>query len=122
MPRIVHFEITADNPDRAGKFYSQVFGWEIKKWEGPMDYWMIMTGDQSKPGINGGMLKRTEQGGTNCNTIDVPSADEFIRKITAAGGTIVLPKMAVPGVGWLAYFKDTEGNVSGIMQEDKNAN
>jgi predicted enzyme related to lactoylglutathione lyase len=125
MPRVIHFEIHADNPERAVAFYRQIFGWEMTKWGGPMEYWLITTGPSDKPGINGGLLKRRGPGPVDMQavnsyvgTIDVPSVDDFVGKITAAGGTIALPKMAVPGIGWLAYFKDTEGNIVGIMQSD----
>jgi hypothetical protein len=120
MPRVVHFEINADDAERAVKFYSQVFGWKIKKWEGPMDYWLVSTGEGS-PGIDGGLMKRMNPSATTVNTVDVPSVDEFLVKITKNGGQIVMPKRAVPGVGWMAYCQDTEGNVFGIMQEDSSA-
>lgn len=122
MPRVVHFEINATEPDRAAKFYADAFGWRTKKWEGPMNYWMLMTGEEGEPGINGGMMTKCEEGpqGT-INTIGVPSVDEYIDKITAAGGKITVPKMAIPTVGYLAYFTDTEGNTFGIMEEDESA-
>jgi predicted enzyme related to lactoylglutathione lyase len=55
------------------------------------------------------------------NSIEVPLLDEFAAKIEANGGTIVMPKMAIPGVGWLAYAKDTEGSIFGIMHSDPSA-
>jgi predicted enzyme related to lactoylglutathione lyase len=126
MSRVVHFEIHADDPQRAVNFYRSVFGWEIQKWEGPEDYWLVTTGKAPEPGIDGAILKR--MGPINGDavlayvcTVDVPSIDDAIAKITSHGGTIALPKMAVPGVGWLAYYKDTEGNIFGTMQSDQNA-
>ncbi len=116
MPRVVHFEIHVDDLNRASNFYKNVFGWKFDKWEGPQEYWLVTTGDASQPGINGGMMKRMDPAGSVYNSIDVPSVDEYMGKITAQGGQIVLPKMAIPGVGWLAYFKDTEGNVIGLWQ------
>ena len=83
-----------------------------------MDYWLISTGDAAKPGINGGMIRRKDPMGNVYNTIESESIDQSIAKINAAGGTIVVPKMPIPGVGWLAYFKDTEGNIFGVMQAD----
>ena len=120
MPREIHFEIPSTIPNRALKLYQQVFGWEFRKWDGPMDYWLIQTGSDDQPGINGGMIRRTGAAGT-LNTIDVPSVDDFVAKIEAHGGEIVLSKQAIPGVGWLAYAKDTEGVIFGVMQADKSA-
>ena len=121
MPRVVHFEINADDPERAVKFYQEVFGWKIKKWEGPMDYWLATTGPDDQPGINGGIMKRTDPQASTQNTVDVPSVDEFTKKVTERGGKVVVPKMPVPAVGYMAYCADTEGNVFGIMQEDPTA-
>jgi hypothetical protein len=121
MSRVVHFEIPADDPDRASGFYQQVFGWQINKWDGPEPYWLITTGDNNQPGINGGLMKRRHPDQPVVNTIDVLSVDDYVAKISQHGGEIVVPKMAVPGVGWLAYFKDTEGNIFGIMQSDDSA-
>ncbi len=120
MPRVCHFEIHADNPERAVKFYQQTFGWTIQKWDGPIPYWLVTTGPEGTPGINGGIMPRTE-GGSVYNTIDVPSVDDYVKKIEAAGGKVVRPKMAIPQVGYFAYCSDTEGNVFGIMQGDPNA-
>ena len=120
MPRVVHFEFNADEPERAVKFYQKVFGWEIKKWEGPMEYWLVMTGEKEKPGIDGGIMRRMDHE-TTIVTIDVPSVDEFIKKIKQAGGKVIKPKEAIPGVGYFAYCADTEGNLFGIMQENREA-
>jgi predicted enzyme related to lactoylglutathione lyase len=121
MPRVVHFEIPADNPERAIAFYQNVFGWEIEKWEGPMEYWLIMTGPEEEPGIDGGLTRRTEPGMGTENTIGVASIDEYLTKIEASGGKVLRPKSTVPGVGYLAYCQDTEGNTFGLMQEDTSA-
>ncbi|UCF78160.1 MAG: VOC family protein [Candidatus Eiseniibacteriota bacterium] len=120
MLRVTHFEIHADEPERAVEFYEKVFGWKIHKWQGPMEYWLVSTGPDGQPGINGGIMRR-EAGGTTYNTIDVPSVDEFIRKVGEAGGKVKAPKIAVPGVGYMAYCQDTEGNTFGIMEEDSSA-
>jgi len=121
MPRIIHFDIPADDPARAQKFYQDVFGWTFDKWNGPMEYWMAKTGDDKQPGINGGLAKRMPGQTGVTNTIDVPSVDEFARKIESKGGKIIMPKMAIPGVGYFAQCLDTEGNVFGIIQMDQNA-
>jgi len=120
MPRVVHFEIYADNPSRAAKFYSNVFGWKINKWEGPMEYWIVDTGT-SNPGINGGVTNRKSPNQTTINTVDVEDLDAYIKKVQSAGGKIVVAKGAVPGVGWLAYAGDSEGNTFGMMQADDKA-
>jgi predicted enzyme related to lactoylglutathione lyase len=109
------------NVEKTIKFYEKVFGWKIEKWKGPMDYWLIMTGDESKPGIDGGLGYEEEDFPKVVNTIDIDNIDEVIKKIEKNGGKIVRPKHAVPGVGWLAYFKDTEGIITGIMQNDPEA-
>ena len=121
MPRVVHFEICADQIERAAEFYQKVFGWEIKKWDGPEEYWMVKTGEKTQPGISGGMMKRQENLPSVINIIDVDSVDDFAEKITDNGGKIIVPKTAIFGVGWFAYFADTEGNISGIIQPDSKA-
>jgi predicted enzyme related to lactoylglutathione lyase len=121
MSRVIHFELPADDPQRAIKFYEDVFGWKFEKWEGPMEYWLITTGPEDQPGIDGGLAPRaTPETGTE-NTIGVTSVDEMVSKIESSGGKIIRPKSAVPGVGWLAYCEDTEGNTFGIMQDDPEA-
>ena len=119
MSRVVHFEISAEKPEEVISFYQNTFNWRFEKWEGPMEYWMIMTGDEKIPGIDGGLKIRDEMGTNTVNTIDVVSIDESIEKVVKNGGEIIVPKMAVPGVGWLANFKDPQGNVFGIMQSDE---
>jgi predicted enzyme related to lactoylglutathione lyase len=121
MKRIVHFDIPADDPKRAQKFYSEIFGWTFDKWNGPMEYWMVKTGDAKQPGIDGGLAKRMPGQAGVTNTIDVPSIDEYAKKIQANGGKIVMPKMPIVGVGYFAQCMDTEGNIFGIIQMDQNA-
>jgi uncharacterized protein len=121
MPRIIHFELPADNPERAAEFYENVFGWQFQKWEGPQEYWLITTGPKDQPGINGGLMRRQYPGAGTCNTVDVASVDGAVTTIAKHGGKNVVPKMAVPGVGYLAYCSDPEGNVFGLMQADPNA-
>jgi len=120
MPRVVHFEIGAEEPERAVKFYQDVFDWRVDKWEGPADYWLVMTGKDEEPGIDGAIMDRNPAQSV-INTVDVPSVDDFTKKVTDAGGKIVQPKIAVPDIGWFAYCADTEGNVFGIMEEDGSA-
>jgi predicted enzyme related to lactoylglutathione lyase len=126
MPRVIHFEIHAGDPDRAVKFYETLFGWTFQKWEGPMDYWLVTTGPDSQPGINGGLLRR--QGEIDGQaviayvcTVDVENIDASISKAQSNGAQVVVPKMPIPGMGWLVYCKDTEGNIFGMMQADPEA-
>lgn len=116
MNRVVHFEIAADSPERASKFYQEVFQWKIQKWEGPIDYWLATTGEENTPGINGAIKNRVEQQQMVVNTIDVSSVDRTIEKIKQAGGEVIMPKTEIPGVGFHAYCKDTEGNIFGILE------
>jgi predicted enzyme related to lactoylglutathione lyase len=120
MSRVIHFEFPADNPERAVKFYEDVFGWKIEKWGGPQDYWLVGTGEASEPGIDGAIARRQDIN-TVVNTMSVPSFDEAARKITDAGGKVITPRMAVTGVGYMAYCTDTEGTKFGIMEMDPNA-
>ena len=126
MPRVVHFEIYADAPERAIAFYRACFGWEFNKWEGPFDYWLITTGPKEETGIDGGLLKRTipidgESVIAYVCTLAVEDLDATAGTVEQHGGTIAMPKDVIPGVGWLAYFKDTEGNMFGVMQPDMSA-
>lgn len=135
MNRIVHFEIHAADPERAAQFYRDVFGWDIQEWvvpgiEMPEEnrYWLVTTGPQEEPGINGGILFRrgaAPAAGQPVNayvcTIGVASLDESVDRAVAAGATVALPKMPVKGIGWLAYCIDTEGNIFGMLQADQEA-
>jgi len=126
MPRVIHFEIHAENPKRAIKFYQNVLGWEFTHWSGPQDYWLIKTGADDQPGINGGLIRRMgaidgQAGIAYVCTVDTPALDDYLTKARDCGGTVALPKMPIPGVGWLAYCKDTEGNIFGMMQADPEA-
>lgn len=118
MSRVIHFEVNVDDPDRALNFYSKVFGWKAEKWEGPMDYWLITTGEEGEAGINGAMMKRSDPPEATINTISVEDIDAVLEKVQATGGTVAGPKQAVPGVGYAAYCKDSEGNTFGLMQDD----
>ncbi|HLC96853.1 MAG TPA: VOC family protein [Candidatus Nanoarchaeia archaeon] len=127
MNPIVHFEIPAENVERAKKFYEKVFGWEIQKYQLPEgEYFIVRTTEVDKnmkptsPGINGGLMQRKNPGQPFMNYISVDSIDAMCKKIKADGGTIILPKLEIgKGMGWLAAFKDTEGNIMGLHQEAK---
>jgi len=125
MPRPVHFEIHASDPQRAITFYSGLFEWEFKKWEGPTEYWLVTTGPDTQRGINGGLMKRMgdppiEMAAVNAYvcTVEVPNIETYMKKASSVGARLAVPKMAIPGVGWLCYYKDTEGNIFGMTQND----
>ncbi len=124
MPRVIHLEIPVENIDRAREFYTSVFGWEILKWKGPFEYWMVMTGEKSEEGIDGGLIlreKKLGEGGFNAFvcTVEVESLDSYVSKVIDSGGSIVGEKMTIPQVGYMAYCHDTEGNTFGLMQSDE---
>jgi predicted enzyme related to lactoylglutathione lyase len=121
MSRVIHFDINADDVDRAIRFYESVFGWKFEKWEGPMEYWMIKTGNKEEPGIDGGMSRRADTNSGVVNTIGVESGDDAVENIIKAGGKVIQPKNAIPGVGWFASCVDTEGTPFGLMQDNPNA-
>jgi predicted enzyme related to lactoylglutathione lyase len=127
MSRVVHFEIHASDPPAMIAFYTSLFGWKIEKW-GKFDYWQIETGPADQPGINGGLVPRrgtTPRDTQPCNahvcTVQVESLDASFAKALSLGATIAAIKMPIPGVGWLAYVKDPDGNIFGLMQPDSNA-
>jgi predicted enzyme related to lactoylglutathione lyase len=121
MSRVIHFEISVDNPERALKFYRTVFGWKTQKWKGPEDYWLITTGDPKDPGIDGAFQRRTQGVPPTVNVIATRQIDRTLDIVVKAGGKVVHPKGAVPGVGWAAYCTDSEGNLFGLMQGDPSA-
>jgi uncharacterized protein len=121
MARVVHFELGAHDPERAVQFYEKVFGWKINKWEGEFDYWLVTTGEQGTPGIDGAILRRDAKMPEVVNTIDVESLDDSLAQVTANGGTVVTPRQTLPGIGYFAYCQDTEGNTFGMMQSDPSA-
>lgn len=122
MNRVVHFEISASDPEQSADFYKKVFGWTFEKWDGPEEYWLVKTGENGTMGIDGGLMQRQDdqQPGT-VNTIGVSSVDDFAEKVAAHGGEVVVPKMPIPGVGYSAYCKDPEGVLFGLFEEDASA-
>ena len=132
MPTIVHFEMPADNVERAKKFYTDLFGWKIEKWPGTssknsssssMEYWIVSTTDDkgNKAHIGGGLMKRQGQHQQITNFIDVNSVDEYSSKIEKLGGKVVVSKMAVPGMGYFTVCLDTENNSFGIWESNQSA-
>ena len=126
MPRVVHFEIQAEQPERAIAFYSAVFGWRFPEC---MDrYWGVVTGDEGEAGIDGGLMPRrgpapAPGAATNAFvcTVQVDDVEAYAEKAAAAGGEIVVPRMSIPGVGHSMYCVDTEGNIFGLHQPDPTA-
>lgn len=115
MPKIIHFEIPADNPERAVQFYEKVFGWKIMKWDGEFDYWLVEAGEEDEPGINGA-IKPKDFGSCISDVINVDSYHDFAKKIEAEGGKMLTDKMTIPDMGYTGSFQDTEGNVLAIIE------
>jgi predicted enzyme related to lactoylglutathione lyase len=127
MPRVAHFEIHAAEPAKLAAFYRELFGWKMQHLP-HIDYWMIDTSEGTEAGINGGLLQRRGPkpvDGQAVNafvcTVNVTSIDMYFAKALKLGGTEALAKMAIPGVGWVAYAKDPDGNIFGLHQADQNA-
>jgi predicted enzyme related to lactoylglutathione lyase len=118
VSRVIHFDLSADQPERAAEFYRDAFNWKVTKWEGPDNYWLIQTGSEEEPGITGGVAGRIKPEDTTAIIFDVESVDEAGKKVVEAGGRIREEKRAIPGVGYLVMCKDTEGNTFGIMELD----
>jgi len=121
MGRVVHFEIHADEPERAIKFYASAFGWKFSKWGDSDEYWLIVTGSPDQPGINGGLMRRQlPLSGDGVKafvcTVQVESIDDIASKVEGNGGKVSIPKFSVPAVGWVGYFEDTEGNTFGALE------
>ncbi len=114
MKRPIHFEILADDPEKVGAFYAAVLDWEVSTWGGG-EYWLVKTGEEGTPGIDGGIMQR-EFSQAVINTVEVDSLPETLDKVRAAGGKVVLGPNEVPGVGMHAYCEDTEGNMFGLME------
>ena len=117
MPRPMHFEIPVDDADRAAAFYEQAFGWEIQQWEGA-PYWLVTSGPDEEPGINGALGPRGENFMAPMFVIAVDDIEAAMKTVEQAGAKIVVDKSPIPGVGWSAYFTDTEGNQMGLFEDD----
>jgi predicted enzyme related to lactoylglutathione lyase len=122
MPRVIHFEIPVRDPEKVSEFYRKVFAWDITKWEGPMDYWLVTTGPDKEPGINGAFARKKDMIAEGVVlTVQVDSLEDTIRDLVSAGGSRLTPRSAVPGIGYFSYCKDPEGNVIGMMESDPSA-
>jgi predicted enzyme related to lactoylglutathione lyase len=123
MGKVVHFEVPADDEGRARDFYSGVFGWDFQVLPPEMEYSLAMTTPMNEQGvplepgsINGGIFRRGDALKAPVLTIDVEDIDAALEQIGRLGGETVRGRMEVPGSGWNAYFRDTEGNVMGLWQ------
>ena len=120
--KVVHFELPADNLERAQNFYRAAFDWLINTVPG-MGYTLVQTtpsgtdGSPTQPGaINGGMLARQAPIKNPVITIEVASIDASLKQIEKLGGRVLRDKQPVGEMGFAAYFSDTEGNVLGLWQ------
>ncbi|MEE3338561.1 MAG: VOC family protein [Candidatus Latescibacterota bacterium] len=122
MGRVAHFEIVASDPQQAATFYNGVFGWEIRPWDGHGEYLLVLTGeDDEVPGINGAIVHRSQSPAGSVNLVDVVSLDTAMMRVAKNGGTIVHTRTTVPGVGYVAYCRDPEGNAFGLIERSPTA-
>jgi hypothetical protein len=121
MPTIVHFDVPAEDVERAKIFYSALLGWKYESYP-EMQYNLITTTNlDGTPGVGGGMGKRMEPSQRMLNYFGVSSIDAAMNQVKTLGGKVLTEKMAVPGMGFLANCMDTEGNMFGLWQEDPQA-
>ena len=119
MTRVVWFEIPADDLGRAAKFYEDVFGWKIDRWDSPFDYWLVTNEKDDEQYINGALTTKDEKKSVRYNKfINVDSYDESANKIEIEGGKMLTRKMNIPGIGKMGSFQDTEGNVLAIVESN----
>jgi predicted enzyme related to lactoylglutathione lyase len=119
--QVIHFEIPATDVARLQRFYSDLFGWKIEAAPGMPDYLMVTTGAQGGPGINGGIMKRQHPQQTLINYVQVESVHRYAEKLKSLGGQIVVPKMAVPKMGYFAVGLDPDNNAVGLWETDPDA-
>ena len=119
MNRPIHFEILTENPDKVLPFYEAVLGWKAATWDGPQTYWLMSTGSDADPGINGAVMgKHFDQ--AVINTVNVESLEKTLQQIKAHGGNLINGPNEVPGAGTHAYCADPDGIIFGIMQPLQN--
>lgn len=116
MARVIHFEVPTTDAAASRKFYENVLGWKLTKWEGPMEYYLITTGSPEEPGIDGGLGGAANEFNATVNTVGVEDLDKTLALALANGGQVIMPKEEIPGVGWLAYIREPGGGVLGLMQ------
>lgn len=124
MDSVVHFELPATNPKKLQKFYTSVFGWKMNDMP-KLKYTIVQSAESDKQGtpkkagaINGGMYKRSKKTEPITIVLQVKSIDETLKKIVKAGGKVAVKKMPIPGMGAFARFKDNDGNLVGLFEEN----
>lgn len=119
---IVHFEIPADDPEKIGKFYAELFDWKIEKSEGPTDYWLVGTREgEDQPGVDGGIFLKESPELAPVNYVGVDSVEEYVKKAESLGAQVVYPRSSVPQQGWFAQILDPEGNLFALWEADESA-
>ena len=118
MSTIAHRKFTEVQQRRGAAFFQDVFGWDAESWDGPMEYWLLMTKQRDPLALDDDPSLAPRNDPMDVHTIDVDNLDAVVARIESNGGTMILPKLPIPGIGWLAYFKDPEGHIHGIMQTD----
>jgi predicted enzyme related to lactoylglutathione lyase len=119
--KVVHFEIPADDVERAQGFYQQAFGWQINAMP-EMGYTMVTTTPSGETGptepgaINGGMLRREAPVQVPVITIAVDDIEASLKTVESLGGRTERGKFPVGEMGFAAYFADSEGNVVGLWE------
>ncbi|WP_276354212.1 VOC family protein [Cohnella caldifontis] len=121
MGKVLRFELQVPDPELAVDFYSRTFGWRFVKMPGPLDYWLIRTGETGEEGIDGGLIRSPDGEPRTTNSIEVEDLDDHLAKVAEHGGTVLVPKTAVPGMGYFAYCSDDQGLVFIVSESDPNA-
>jgi predicted enzyme related to lactoylglutathione lyase len=117
MSKVVHFEIPADDTSRAREFWSSMFGVEFQSYDGPVEYHMFSNDDQS----GGGLMPRQEGQNGLVVYFSTDDMDSALERVGQLGGSVEAEKSPVPGMGWFAHARDTEGNRFSLWQNDESA-
>ncbi len=118
MGRVIHFELPAPDPDRLGRFYTEALGWSVEKFEGPTDYWLVTTGSEDAPGIDGGLIYPGGPITATTNTVAVEDLEDAMGRVRDAGGEVLGEPQEVPDVGRYVYCRDPAGNTFGMLQPE----